>query len=145
MKSNRGIKAQKELQEKIQNKEVFFKKEKEALDAKSEKWKAQAAILSEEARMKEQQSFYQEFAKLQEKQQAFQMEIRNEERKVTQEIARDVVTEGGKLAKEKNLDLVFESNSAGLIYAKNPIDLTDEIIQKENKLQSLDGKKLSKK
>ena len=37
------------------------------------------------------------------------------------------------LAKSRGYEMVFEANSAGLLYLKDPVDLTSEVVEKFGK------------
>ena len=62
----------------------------------------------------------------------FQSEIKQLEAQETQKIALKVAKIVEEVAKKKDLDSVFETNSAGLLYVKNPVNLTEEIMNKYN-------------
>ena len=91
-------------------------------------WKSQAPLLSEEARLKKQQDFQEKFLNLRNQEMTFQAEIKRKEQKATQKIAMQVSDLVNTLAKERGFLMVFETNSAGLIYLRDPVDLTKEVI-----------------
>ena len=128
-----GKAAKLQLQKEIKEKEVEFKKQKAELDELNASWKRQAALLSEEARMKKQADFQQKFMKLRNEEMQFQSIIKQKEVAATQKIAMNVAAIVDKLAKKKNLDVVFETNSSGLMYAKDPVDLTNDVIASYDK------------
>ncbi len=134
-----GKAARSTLEKEIKAKEKDFLKEKKELDKLNEDWKKQAAILSESARAKKQQEFQQRFMALRNSEMTFQQEIKRKEAKATQGIALKVakIVEG--IAKKQGLQGVFESNTAGLLYLKNPINLTKVVIDSYEKAHG--GKK----
>jgi outer membrane protein len=136
--------ARNQLQKEIEQKEAAFKKQKEELDKMNEDWKKQSSLLSEEARMKKQGEFQEKFMKLRNEEMSLQQEIKGKEMEATQKIATKVTQIVQELGKQKSLDLVFESNTSGIMYAQNPINLTDEVISLYNK-NDVTGKKISKK
>jgi len=123
-----GKTARSTLEKEIKEKEKEFLNEKKELDKLNEDWKKQAAILSESARAKKQQEFQQRFMALRNSEMTFQQEIKRKESKATQSIALKVakIVEG--IAKKQDLQGVFESNSAGLLYLKDPVNLTKLVI-----------------
>ena len=125
-----GKNARADLEKQIKSKEAEFMKQKDELDKMNNEWKNQASILSEEARMKKQQEFQEKFLALRNAEMEFQNDIKRKEQKATQSIAMKVAGLVEKMAKEKKLEAVFETNSAGLLYLESPVDLTKEVIDR---------------
>ena len=142
-----GKNARDELAKEIKAKESEFKKQKKELDALNRSWKKEAAMLSEQARLRKQQEFQQKFMALRSAEMEFQGNIKKKEAQVTQKIAFKVAKIVDTMAKEQNIDTVFERNSSGLMYVKGPIDLTDKVIAKYGKANSSKkvGKNLTEK
>ena len=128
-----GKVARSDLEKQIKEKEKELQKQKDELDKMNESWKSQASILSEEARMSKQKEFQEKFLALRNSEQEFQGEIKRKEQKATQAIAIKVAGLVEKMATEKKLAAVFETNSAGLLYLENPLDMTKEVIEKFGK------------
>ena len=63
----------------------------------------------------------------------FQQEIKRKEQLATQKIAVSVSKYVNELAKSRGYEMVFEANSAGLLYLKDPVDLTSEVVEKFGK------------
>ena len=114
---------------KIKAKEKELLGRKQELDKMNKDWKEQAPLLSEQARMKKQQEFQQKFMALRNDEMKFQGEIKRKEQLATQKIAVSVGKFVNDLAKNRGYEMVFEANSAGLLYLKNPADLTKEVIE----------------
>ena len=123
-----GKVARSNLEKEIKTKEKELMKEKESLDKLNEDWKSQAAVLSDAARMKKQQEFQEKFMALRNSEMEFQQEIKRKEQKATQSIAVKVAKIVEELAKQKQFEVVFESNTAGILYVKDPVDITKEVI-----------------
>lgn len=123
-----GKAARAELEGEIKKKEAEFVKQKAELDKMNEEWKGQAAVLSESARMKKQQEFQEKFLELRNAEMTFQQEIKRREQKATQKIAMGVAKLVEDISKAQGFEAVFETNSAGLLYLKDPVDLTKEVI-----------------
>lgn len=136
-----GKTARANLEKEIKNKEKELKKQKQELDKLNKAWKEQAPLLSESARLKKQQEFQQKFISLRNKEMSFQSEIKKKELRATQSIAVKVTKLVDKIAKAKGYDMVFESSSSGLIYLKNPVDITADVVKAYGK----SGKKTAKK
>jgi len=128
-----GKKARADLEKEIKAKENEFQKEKEELDKLNQEWKSQAALLSEAARLKKQQDFQERFLGLRNAELNFQSEIKRKEQKATQGIAVNVARLVDTMAKARDLEAVFETNSAGLLYLKDPVDLTKDVVAEYEK------------
>lgn len=124
-----GKQAREKLEKEIKSKEQELLKQKETLDKMNDEWKTQAPLMSEEARFKKQQEFQEKFLGLRNEEMTFQADIKRKEQKATQQIAVKVSGMVEKIAKEKHLEAVFESNSSGLLYLENPVDLTQDVIR----------------
>ena len=118
------------LEKEIQKKQGEFAKRKTELDEMNKKWQANAALMNEEAKMKEQQKFQQKFMTLRNDEMNFQQEMKRKEQKATQKIASKVVQIVEGIAKTENFDAVYELSSSGLLYLKDPIDITAQVIKK---------------
>ena len=123
-----GKKARTQLEKEIKEKEAQFLKQKEELDKMNRDWQNQSALLSEEARLKKQQEFQSRFMELRNAEMTFQGEIKQKEQKATSEIASKAASIARNLAEKQNLQVVFEANSAGLVWVDQPVDLTEEVI-----------------
>lgn len=128
-----GKQARATLEKEIKAKEAELQKQKEELDKLNKDWKDQAALLSEDARMKKQQEFQEKFLSLRNAEMEFQANIKRKEQKATQQIAVKVAGVVDALARSKKLTGVFETNSAGLLYLDQPIDLTQDVITEYGK------------
>ena len=123
-----GKAARSRLEKQIKSKETELLDQKKILDKMNKEWKSQAALLSESARMKKQQEFQEKFMALRNAEMTFQQEIKREEAKATQVIAVKVQKLVETMAKEKKLEMVFESNTSGLLFLKDPVDMTGDVI-----------------
>jgi outer membrane protein len=118
-----------DLEKKIKAKEIEFNKRRDEMDKMNKDWQAQSSLMSEEARMNKQKEFQEKFLALRNDEQTFREGIKQDEQKATQQIAAKVETIVQKIAKDKGLDVVFEANSAGLLYLEKPVELTKEVIE----------------
>jgi len=123
-----GKNARSDLEKEIKGKESELQQQKDELDKLNKDWKTQAPLLSEEARLKKQQDFQEKFLNLRNQEMTFQAEIKRKEQKATQKIAAQVSELVNTIAKDRGFLMVFETNSAGLIYLKDPVDLTKDVI-----------------
>ena len=128
-----GKEARAKLEKEIKAKEKELLAKKSELDKMNQEWKAQAALLSEEARLNKQREFQEKFLALRNSEMEFQASIKRKEQKATQKIAVKVAKLVDKIARDKKLDAVFETNSSGLLYLDNPLDLTQTVISEYGK------------
>ena len=140
-----GKTARKKLEQEIKAKEKEFVKAKSELEKMHKEWKQQAPLLSEAARLKKQQEFQEKFLGLRNEEMTFQAEIKRKEQLATQKIAVSVSKVVSKRAKDKKLEMVFETNSAGLLYLDNPVDLTKDVITAYGATAKKDGNTAKKK
>ncbi|MBC7660100.1 MAG: OmpH family outer membrane protein [Chitinophagaceae bacterium] len=139
-----GKTARSALEKEIKDKQAELGKRKSELDKMNEEWTKQAPLLNEQARMTKQKEFQEKFMGLRNDEMAFQDEIKKKEGTATQKIAIAVTKLVNDIAKAKNFDVVFETSSAGLIYLKDPTDLTKDVIA-AFEAQSKKGKTEAKK
>ena len=123
-----GKDARAALEKEIKAKDAEFVKRREELDKMNKEWQGQASLMSEESRLNKQKEFQEKFMSLRNDDGAFRDDVKKKEQKATQAIAGKVEAIVQKMAKEKALDVVFEVNSAGLLYINQPVDLTKEVI-----------------
>lgn len=124
-----GKKARADLEKEIKGKEKDLLKKKEELDKMNKDWREQSPLLSEEAKRKKQQEFQEKFMALRQEEASFQAEIKRKEQMATQKIAISVAEMVNEISEKRGFDMVFETNSAGLLYLKNPVDLTQDVIK----------------
>ena len=128
-----GKTARAELEKELKAKEADFNKRHEELDKMNKEWQGQSSLMSEEARVNKQKEFQEKFLAMRNDEMTFRDEVKRKEQKATQGIAAKVEQIVHKMAKAKDIDVVFEVNSAGLLYVNQPVDLTKEVIESYGK------------
>lgn len=127
-----GKQARQKLEKQIKAKEKLLRKSKQELDTLNKEWQSQAPLLNESAKLKKQQEFQEKFVNLRNKEMEFQAEIKRKEQQATKDIAVKIAQLVEKMAVKMKLDVVFESSS-GLLYVKDPLDLTAKVIENYNR------------
>ncbi len=127
-----GKAARATLEAEIKTKETELQKRKQELDKLADEWKSQAPLLSEEARFSKQKDMQEKYVAIRNEEMKFQNEMKQKEGEATQKIAMRVAGLVDGLAKTEGLDAVFEANSSGLLFVKNPVDLTAKVITAYN-------------
>ena len=128
-----GKQARLKLEREIKAKEKFLKQSREELEKLNKELQAQAALLSDAAKFKKQQKFQEKFLSLRNAEMEFQVDIKRKEQQATKEIANKVSKLVEKVARELRLAAVFETNSAGLLYVRSPVNLTQQVIEMYDK------------
>ena len=123
-----GKQARSKLEKEIKAKEKLLKQSREELEKLNKELQAQAALLSDTAKFKKQQKFQEKFLSLRNAEMEFQVDIKRKEQQATKEIASKVAKLVEKVARELRLAAVFETNSAGLLYVRSPVNLTERVI-----------------
>ncbi len=121
----------KQTEQMLKLKEQKIRKEEESLN--------NAFMLKEEAKAQKKASIENQKMELRQELTKTQREFRADERRHTANIFKDLKSIIESISKEEKYDLVVESNLLGaiLFYKDNIVDVTDKVIQKYNKIQSL--------
>ena len=136
-----GKQARQKLEREIKAKEKLLKQSRSELEQLNKELQSQAALLSEAAKFKKQQKFQEKFLSLRNAEMEFQVEIKRKEQQATKAIAGKVAQLVEKLAQQLSLTAVFETNSAGLLYVRSPVNLTERVIEAYDKKFTLSKKK----
>lgn len=128
-----GKEARAKLEKEIKAKEAEFLEKKKELDQLNQEWQNQSSLLTEEGKLRKQQDFQKKFIDLRNAEGKFQSDIKQRENAETQKIAMKSAKIVEALAKERDLDGVFETGSSGLIYLREPVDLTPSVIAEYEK------------
>ena len=132
LKTDEGQAQRAILEKEIKTREGDFLKKKQEIDKLNQELQTQAALLSEDARQKKQQELQKKLMDFQREQYEFREDMKNREGQATQAIATKAAAMAQEMAKKEKLKAVFETNSTGIIYIEDPLDLTNEIIAKYN-------------
>lgn len=117
-----------------------FEKKQKTLDAKQQDVKklkedleAQAMMLSEDAKRQKAMELQKKMYELQQMYVELQGELSKQEAKAT----KDIFVKMGKLieqiGKEKGYDLILEKTESSVLYAKDGMDVTSELVKRYNK------------
>ena len=136
-----GKQARQKLEREIKAKEKLLKQSRTELEQLNKELQSQAALLSDAAKFKKQQKFQEKFLSLRNAEMEFQVEIKRKEQQATKKIASNVAQLVEKLAQQLRLVAVFETNSAGLLYVRNPVNLTERVIEAYDKKFATSKKK----
>lgn len=124
-----GRQARASLEKEIEAKKAELKKDHGELEKMRKEWESKQALLSEQARVKMQTEFQQKFMKLRQAEMKFEQEMKQKEGEATQKIAVKVAKLVQDYAKKQGFDAVFESNVSGMIYVRDPQNITSKVIE----------------
>ena len=128
-----AITARKNIEKEIKAIQDDLLAQKDEIEKLNKELIEKEALLTAEAKTQRQTTLQQKVMELRQKEFTSQQEIRQKEASITQEIVRKIAEVVQKLAKEKNLDMVFETNQSGIMYLKEYVDITDDVIVEYNK------------
>ncbi|MCB0411693.1 MAG: OmpH family outer membrane protein, partial [Bdellovibrionales bacterium] len=113
-----------------------FKKRKAEIDKmeadlkkKGEDLEKRAMVLSEDVRSKKQAEFQQEMMKYREAVQKNQMEIQKKERDLTLPIIKGLREVIEDTAKKEGYTMILEKSEQSVLWAKEDVDLTDQVVK----------------
>lgn len=125
----KGKSAKAELEKEFQEKKKKIDAEQESIRKMSEEFQKKSLVLSEKARAEKGAQIQQKIGAWQEMVQKAQGEMQAREGDMTRPILEGLKTIGSDIAKKKSLELLFEANSSGLLYAADKTDVTDDVIK----------------
>lgn len=112
-------------QKKLDAKQKAVKKKKEALEA-------QAMMLSDDAKQKKAMELQKEMYELQQLYLQLQGDLSKAEAKATQKIFKKMGKILQKIGKEKGYDLILEKTESSVLYAKDGMNITAELVKRYN-------------
>ncbi|MDE3268709.1 MAG: OmpH family outer membrane protein [Pseudomonadota bacterium] len=123
-----GKVARKKLEKEIKSKEKELLAAKEELEKLNKDWQSQAALLSDQAKLGKQKIFQEKLISMRNAEMEFHADIKRKEQNATKHIADKVAVLVEKIAAQEGFTMVFESSTSGLLYLKDPVDITARVI-----------------
>lgn len=125
-----GIKAKKAMQEEVDKAQATLNAQRLELEALGKELEANADLMSAAAKQQKRDELQNKVMVLRDEEMKFQQRIRQQEFQATQGIVEKIAVYVKDIATAKNLAVVFESSQSGVMYIKNYIDITDDVILK---------------
>lgn len=125
-----GIKAKKAMQEEVDKAQASLNAQRLELEALGKELEANADLMSAAAKQQKREELQNKVVVLRDEEMKFQQRIRQQEFQATQGIVEKIAVYVKEIATAKNLAVVFESSQSGVMYIKNYIDITDDVILK---------------
>jgi len=124
-----GKQAKAKLEKEIKAKEKEFLSRQAVLKKLQDDLKNKLSLMSDEAKVREQQNFQEKAMKFEQDKMAFGREIKQKEMLASQEIYKKASSFAKKIAIERGFDQVWDKRTPGLIYVKDSVDMTTEVIR----------------
>ncbi len=125
-----GRRAKERLEEKYGPQRASFAQEEQAIRQMQQTLQRDRPLMSEEQIKKQEAEIQERIQGFQEKASATQEELLAEQQTISQEILGPALEAVDQIAKQQKVSAVFERSRAGLLYADDGIDLTDEVLTK---------------
>lgn len=128
-----GKNVQKVLEKSFNDKKGILKKDEDKIKKAQEDYKKQSMVLAEAARMNKEREIQESMMKLQNKTMEFQKDIQKLEQDMKKPILEKLRPIIDEVSVAKDVDLTFELSAAPIVYAKNKIDISDDVIKAYDK------------
>jgi outer membrane protein len=129
-----GKKAKEKLEKEAEEKrEIIAKREKELQNLTSQ-FEKKSLVMSNDKKMKEQQKIQKKMMEYRQFVQQTETSMQKKQMELTKPIIdsmKDVVEE---IAKKKNFDLVYEKNQGSVLFAKDQVSITNDVIKRYNEI-----------
>lgn len=122
-----------QLKTEFDKKQDEIKKEEEAIMKERDDFEKQATVMNEQAKQKKGQALQQKFMELQQKMQKYQGDMQELEQKFKAPVLKKIRDVVEVLSKTQSLDFTYEAGTTPLLYVKDVVDLTPEVIKEYDK------------
>ena len=126
--TNDGKIAKKKLTQEYQFMEKTLQKKEFGLKEKIQSFEKKALLLSESKRMEQQKEIQKMSLALQQESQKFQLEIQKKQMEATRPIIAKLQKQIEILAEKKGFDLILNKGPDNVLWAKDSIDITKDVI-----------------
>jgi outer membrane protein len=136
-KSKAGSRALAGLKEHAQARETVMKNDQKELEKLQEELNAASSTLGDDEKKRRQERFAQKFQEWQKRGQEYQAELGQKQKELVQEYMEKIEVATSVVAKRHGFDVVIDKGSENtlkiVIYHRDGIDLTNEVIKEFNK------------
>jgi outer membrane protein len=137
VESRSGRSARDVLQKSHERKVKELEQKRQELEELQKKYTTQKDLLNEKSRREMEQKIMDLSREYQELQLRAQMDIQKLDQELTQNILEELQPIVKKIAEEKGFDLILEKNEGGVVFRKEPLDITDLVLKQYD--QSKEG------
>ena len=122
-----------QLKKAFDEKQKQLKEEEDKIRKLQDDYQKKASVLNDKEKGKKEREIQEKIVAIQQKTASFQKEIQDMEQKLKTPILEKVKAVVDEVAKNAEVDLVYEAATAPILYAKEEKDLTDDVIKVFNK------------
>lgn len=122
-----------QLKKSFDEKQLLLKDEEEKIRKLQDDYQKKASVLNDKEKGKKEREIQEKIVAIQQKTSTFQKDIQDMEQKLKTPILEKVKAVVDEVAKNAEVDMVYEAATAPILYAKQEKDLTDEVIKTYNK------------
>jgi outer membrane protein len=130
---NQGQAVRDQLKKAFDEKQKILKDEEDKIRKLQDDYQKKASVLNDKEKGKKEREIQDKIVAIQQKTAGFQKEIQDMEQKLKTPILEKVKAIVDDVAKSSDVDLVYESATAPILFAKEEKDLTDDVIKSYNK------------
>lgn len=135
VESNEGKRVSAALKEEIMaNQQRYVNAQNELAELQKEIEK-QSLMLSTEAKASKQSEYNKKNRELGYLEEDLEEDLQTAQQNATQKILKEIYAVIESMGKKQTFDLVFEKSSAGIIFASDALDITDQVIEELNKVK----------
>jgi outer membrane protein len=121
------------LKKSFDEKQKILKDEEDKIRKLQDDYQKKAAVLNDKEKSKKEKEIQEKIIAIQQKTASYQKDIQDMEQKLKTPILEKVKAIVDDVAKNSEVDMVYESATAPILYAKEEKDLTDDVIKAYNK------------
>ncbi len=130
---NQGVAVRDQLKKSFDEKQKVLKDEEDKIKKLQDDYSKKASVLNDKEKSKKEREIQEKIIAIQQKTTDFQKEIQEMEQKLKTPILERVKQVVDDISKSADVDLVYESATAPILFAKSEKDLTDDVIKAYNK------------
>jgi outer membrane protein len=130
---NQGVAVRDQLKKAFEDKQKILKDEEEKIRKMQDDYQKKASVFNDKEKMKKEREIQEKIMNIQQKTSGYQKEIQDLEQKLKTPILDKVKNVVDEVAKNADLDMIYEAATAPILYAKDEKDFTDEVIKLYNK------------
>lgn len=123
-----GIRARKAIEQEIEERKKVLMQKRQELEALGKEWEQKSSLLSAEAKQQKAVEFQTKVAALREDELKLQQEMREKEAAATKVILDKITQRVKALAEKKGLFAVLDTSRSGIIYMRDYVDITGDVI-----------------
>jgi len=128
-----GKKAKRKLKQDYQSKQKKLNEKQKEVKKLKEELQSGSMAMSEDAKLEKQKKLRQKMMELQKTYMGLQRDLSKKEAEATKDIFKKMRTIVEEIAEEKGYDLVLEKQKSSVLYGKDGMNLTEELIKRYEK------------